>query len=61
MDVYNLRRQRRELGEIGRMYLLVVGLFLLGLLVWEVGRYQGPPPWELGESSSAPPLPHYGR
>lgn len=45
MDVYSLRRHRRELSEIARMYLLVVGLFLIGLLVWEVAQLKGNP-WE---------------
>ena len=45
MDVYSLRRHRRDLAEIGRMYLLVLGLFLLGLLVRVMFQVTGSP-WE---------------
>ncbi|MBM3279335.1 MAG: hypothetical protein FJY95_14835 [Candidatus Handelsmanbacteria bacterium] len=59
MAVYSMRRHRRELGEIGRMYLLVVGLFLAGLLVWKLERLQGPT-WQ-APAASSPPAQNYGR
>ena len=43
MDVYSLKRHRRDLSEIGRMYLLVIALFLLGLLVRVMFQSQGSP------------------
>lgn len=58
MDVYSMRRHRRDLSEIGRMYLLVVVVFLAGLLVWELGQLQGSP-WQSTASANAPPSLHY--
>lgn len=60
MDVYSQRRHRRDLGEIGRMYLLVLGLFLIGFLVWEVAQLQGNSWQGAGPQTNRPSL-HYGR
>lgn len=60
MRAYSLWRHRRDLTEIGRMYLMVVGLFLVGLVVWELGQLQTAP-WEGRASPSEPPSLHYGR
>ncbi len=58
MMEYNLWRHRRDLSEIGRMYLIVIGLFLAGLLVWELAKRQGPP-WQPTASANAPPSLQY--
>lgn len=60
MDVYNLRRHRHDLSEIARMYLLVVGFFLIGLLVWEVAQLRGNP-WEGAGSETHRSSLRYGR
>ncbi|MBI2505228.1 MAG: hypothetical protein HYW07_18595 [Candidatus Latescibacteria bacterium] len=43
MDVYRFRQHRRDLAEIGRMYLLIIGLFLLGLLARVMFQATGNP------------------
>ncbi|MCC7265193.1 MAG: hypothetical protein IT369_22020 [Candidatus Latescibacteria bacterium] len=60
MNVHSLWRHRRDLTEIGWMYLIVVGLFLAGLVVWELGQLQTSP-WEGKPAASEPPSLHYGR
>lgn len=60
MNGYSLKRHRHEVGEIGRMYLLVVVLFLAGLVVWQVGQFQGAP-WEGRAAANPSPSQHYGR
>jgi hypothetical protein len=60
MDVYSLRRHRRDLSEIALMYLLVVGFFLIGLVVWEVAQFRGNS-WEGARLETNRSSLHYGR
>lgn len=60
MDVYRFWRHRRDLSEIGRMYLLVIALFLLGLLVRVMFQSTGSP-WAPTTAEESRPSSHYGR
>jgi hypothetical protein len=60
MDTYSFRRHRHDLAEIGRMYLVVVAFFVVGLLVWKVGQLTGSP-WEGRATEAVRPSPHYDR
>lgn len=52
---------KRELTEIGGMYLLVVAIFLMGALLWKISRHQqGQDSWKERDSFLSAPR-YYGR
>ena len=60
MDGYRLKQHRRDLSEIVRMYLLVVLLFAVGMLAWQVSRARGNV-WQNATPELVHPSPNYGR
>ena len=60
MDMYRIRQHRRDLGEIGIMYLLVIGLFLMGLLVRVMIQAPGSP-WKPPTVPETQSSLYYGR